>query len=103
MAESQSPAEVKSGATSPQEAPKDERIREMSPLRKALIRPELGAICGTILVFLFFVGIASDSGMFAPEVARIEAGGLYSDPFSAACLRPRQQGLRLGAAVAAVL
>ena len=48
-------------------ADKDERIREMSPLRKALIRPELGAICGTILVFMFFIGIARDSGMFAAE------------------------------------
>jgi simple sugar transport system permease protein len=46
---------------------KDERIREMSPMRKALIRPELGAICGVILVFVFFLGIARDSGMFAPE------------------------------------
>ncbi len=46
---------------------KDERIREMSPLRKALIRPELGAICGVILVFIFFLAIARDSGMFAPE------------------------------------
>ncbi|WP_298987618.1 ABC transporter permease [uncultured Roseibium sp.] len=39
----------------------------MSRMRKALIRPELGAICGTILVFMFFLGIASDSGMFAAE------------------------------------
>jgi len=46
---------------------KDERLQEISPLRKALIRPELGAICGTILVFVFFLGIARDSGMFAPE------------------------------------
>ncbi|MBD8891190.1 ABC transporter permease [Roseibium litorale] len=46
---------------------KDERVREISPLRKALIRPELGAICGTILVFAFFLTIAGDSGMFAPE------------------------------------
>ena len=46
---------------------KDERVREMSQLRKALIRPELGAICGTILVFMFFLGIARDSGMFSAE------------------------------------
>ncbi|MHA7776564.1 ABC transporter permease [Roseibium sp. M-1] len=57
MAETQS-------AAAPQ---KDERIREMSPMRKALIRPELGAICGVILVFIFFLSIARDSGMFAPE------------------------------------
>lgn len=44
----------------------DERIKEMSGFRKAMIRPELGAICGTILVFLFFFLTARDSGMFGP-------------------------------------
>lgn len=48
-------------------ANEDERLREVSPFRKALIRPELGAICGVILVFMFFLGIARDSGMFSPE------------------------------------
>ncbi|NRA88592.1 MAG: ABC transporter permease [Rhizobiales bacterium] len=43
----------------------DERVREMSGFRKALIRPELGAICGTILVFVFFFLTARDSGMFS--------------------------------------
>jgi simple sugar transport system permease protein len=42
----------------------DERIKDISPIRKALIRPELGGICGTILVFFFFLLTASDSGMF---------------------------------------
>ncbi|POF28533.1 ABC transporter permease [Roseibium marinum] len=56
-------AETQTAATPDQ----DERIREMSTFRKALIRPELGAICGTILVFVFFIAIAGDSGMFAPE------------------------------------
>jgi simple sugar transport system permease protein len=32
-----------------------------------LVRPELGAICGTILVFVFFLLVARDSGMFALE------------------------------------
>ncbi len=45
----------------------DERLKEMSGLRKALMRPELGAICGTFLVFVFFALIAGDSGMFSPE------------------------------------
>jgi simple sugar transport system permease protein len=31
-----------------------------------MIRPELGAISGAILVFVFFLMIAGDSGMFAP-------------------------------------
>jgi len=44
----------------------DERLKKVSPLRKALIRPELGAICGTFLVFVFFFLVASDSGMFSP-------------------------------------
>ena len=42
----------------------DERIKETSGLRKALIRPELGAIVGTIAVFAFFIAFAGDSGMF---------------------------------------
>lgn len=42
----------------------DERVKERSSLRKALIRPELGGICGAVLVFVFFGLFASDSGMF---------------------------------------
>ncbi|MCP4317002.1 MAG: ABC transporter permease [Hyphomicrobiales bacterium] len=60
-------SEAETKAASPQEEARDERIREVSPLRKALIRPELGSICGVILVFIFFFLIANDSGMFSPE------------------------------------
>ena len=42
----------------------DERIKETSGLRRALIRPELGAIVGTIAVVAFFIIFAGDSGMF---------------------------------------
>ncbi|KZM50792.1 ABC transporter permease [Labrenzia sp. OB1] len=42
----------------------DERVKEMSSFRRALIRPELGGICGTIAVFTFFLLFAHDSGMF---------------------------------------
>ncbi|MEP5759709.1 MAG: ABC transporter permease [Litoreibacter sp.] len=42
----------------------DERIKEISPLRRALIRPELGGIVGTVTVFTFFALFAFDSGMF---------------------------------------
>ncbi|MEM7268506.1 MAG: ABC transporter permease [Pseudomonadota bacterium] len=42
----------------------DERIKEMSRFRKAMIRPELGGICGTAIVFTFFLLFAFDSGMF---------------------------------------
>jgi len=45
----------------------DERLKPMSPLRKAMLRPELGAICGTFLVFLFFFLVARDTGMFSAE------------------------------------
>ena len=42
----------------------DERIKEMSGLRKALIRPELGGMVGTVAVFTFFLLFAGSSGMF---------------------------------------
>ena len=42
----------------------DERVREMSKLRKALIRPELGGIVGSAAVFTFFILFAGNSGMF---------------------------------------
>ncbi|MBO9398148.1 ABC transporter permease [Shimia sp. R9_1] len=42
----------------------DERIKEISRFRKALIRPELGGIVGTVAVFTFFLLFAFDSGMF---------------------------------------
>lgn len=60
-------SEAEAKAAAPQEEDRDERIREISPLRKTLIRPELGSICGVILVFVFFLMIAGDSGMFSPE------------------------------------
>lgn len=45
----------------------DERVKQISPLRKALIRPELGGIVGNIAVFTFFLLFAFDSGMFSPQ------------------------------------
>ncbi len=45
----------------------DERIKQVSKLKQAMVRPELGAIAGTILVFAFFLIIAGDSGMFSPK------------------------------------
>jgi simple sugar transport system permease protein len=45
----------------------DERVRHTSWLRRAMIRPELGGICGLLLVFAFFVLTARNSGMFAPQ------------------------------------
>lgn len=43
-------------------AARDERLRAVSPWRKLLSRPELGAVAGAILVFIFFAVIAGDSG-----------------------------------------
>lgn len=42
----------------------DERIKEISRFRQALIRPELGGMVGTVAVFTFFLLFAFDSGMF---------------------------------------
>jgi len=42
----------------------DERVKHRSRFREALIRPELGGIVGTIVVFALFVLFAYDSGMF---------------------------------------
>lgn len=43
----------------------DERVREVRVLKKILSRPELGALAGTILIFVFFGFVAGDSGMFS--------------------------------------
>ena len=48
----------------------DERVKQTSKLRDWLMRPELGAACGTILVFVFFLMIAHDTGMFSPDGVR---------------------------------
>ena len=45
----------------------DERLKSVSGFRRAMIRPELGAICGVILVFVFFFLIARVTGMFAAQ------------------------------------
>lgn len=50
--------------TLPSESAPDERIKEVSALHRALVRPELGGICGTVIVFACFFLFAFDSGMF---------------------------------------
>jgi simple sugar transport system permease protein len=44
---------------------RDERVREVHWLRRLLARPELGAVAGTILVVIFFVFTAGNSGLFS--------------------------------------
>ena len=56
-----------SDVNNPPSPPEDERVKEMSAFRRMMIRPELGAIAGAILVFMFFLAIAHDTGMFSPE------------------------------------
>lgn len=50
-----------------QQAKADERVHSLSTWRLLLGRPELGAIAGTVLVFLFFLIFAGDSGMFSAK------------------------------------
>lgn len=45
----------------------DERLRREGRLRRAFGRPELGALAGTLLVFLFFGIVAGDTGMFSAK------------------------------------
>jgi len=51
-------------AATAQGAVADERVKDVSFLRKALIRPELGGMVGAVAVFTFFLLFAFDSGMF---------------------------------------
>lgn len=47
--------------------PPDERVRDVSILSRMMTRPELGAMSGTILVFVFFALVAGGSGMFSGD------------------------------------
>ena len=49
------------------QASSDERLRDVSFLSRQLNKPELGAISGAVLVFVFFGITAGGSGMFAPD------------------------------------
>ena len=46
---------------------RDERLAETPLLRRLMSRPELGAVAGTILVFLFFAVAARGTGMFSAQ------------------------------------
>ena len=43
----------------------DERVVETPILKKLMGRPELGAVAGAILVFIFFAAVAGNSGLFS--------------------------------------
>ena len=46
---------------------KDERVRAVPLLGRLLSRPELGAVAGTVLIFVFFGITAGDSGLFSAK------------------------------------
>ncbi len=48
-------------------ASRDERVTNVTWWAKLLRRPELGALSGTILVFVFFGVVAGSSGLFSPS------------------------------------
>jgi simple sugar transport system permease protein len=45
----------------------DERIARVNPLRRLLIRPEMGAVAGAIVVWVFFAVVAGDRGFLSPR------------------------------------
>lgn len=50
------------GAPAPQDAAVDERVASSGPLRRLLVRPEVGAVAGAVAVWVFFAALASDRG-----------------------------------------
>jgi simple sugar transport system permease protein len=54
-------------STEPQPARTDERVKSIPAWRLVLGRPELGAVAGTVLIFLFFLASAGNSGMFSAK------------------------------------
>ncbi|MBU2711177.1 ABC transporter permease [Zooshikella harenae] len=56
---------MSTGIVSVENKTHDERLRQQHLLKKALHRPEFGAVAGALLVFGFFGVFANDSGMFS--------------------------------------
>jgi len=46
-------------------APVDERVTRSNPLRRLLVRPEMGALAGSIAVWLFFAIVAGRNGFLS--------------------------------------
>jgi simple sugar transport system permease protein len=46
-------------------APADERVARTSPLRRMLVRPEMGALAGSVAVWLFFAVVAGRNGFLS--------------------------------------
>ena len=45
----------------------DERVAKTSPWRRLLVRPEMGALAGAVLVWVFFAIVAGDRGFLSPR------------------------------------
>src|SRR2546421_10664453 len=45
--------------------PVEERVRRVSPIRKLLVRPEMGSIAGAIAVWIFFAIVAGNNGFLS--------------------------------------
>ena len=58
-------SEKSKSISSKKDSSKDERLKKVSNLKVLLNRPELGALGGSILVFIFFGIVAGDTGMFS--------------------------------------
>src|SRR5690606_22437406 len=58
-------AALTSITTDPQQQMVDERMMRESRLKKLLRRPELGAISGAVMVFIFFSIVAGDKGFLS--------------------------------------
>lgn len=48
----------------------DERVRRVGWLQRLLVRPELGAVAGALIIFLFFAIVAGDKGFLSPRGVR---------------------------------
>ena len=58
-------SEKSKSISSKKDSIQDERLKKVSNLKILLNRPELGALGGSILVFIFFGIVAGDTGMFS--------------------------------------
>jgi simple sugar transport system permease protein len=52
-------------SAAPAKGARDERLRDVGMMRQSMRRPELGAVAGFVLVILFFMVFAGDSGLFS--------------------------------------
>ncbi len=57
--------DTKPAAPASAKAGRDERLRDIGMMRQSMRRPELGAVAGFVLVILFFMVFAGDSGLFS--------------------------------------